>query len=136
MLKLGKPIEIQKIRLAAGAVVELHAASAVEMGIAKDIVGQQLMRALADPEAMKSLSIAAGLPSPEGERFYDMLGAIMSRLALVEVARLCISRWAGIGDDEGKDVPVTRPWIALLLRDPEASSAIAAALGAEAVETS
>lgn len=130
MLKLGAANVNKRVDLAPGVYVNVRPATRAEMHIAAIKTTALVTAARIGAEAMTQLCEACGVAEPDEDRTDELLEALAYRVSMIELAVLCIEDWHGIGDADGNPVPPTREWIALLLRELDASSKIDAAINA------
>lgn len=126
-LTRGRPVAVP-VALGGGAVAFVRPATAFEVERAAAFVRIHLAGLIAAEDAAALAAQALG-EEFAGADFADpqWQAAAADRLALLELATLCLESWTGVGVD-GAAVEPSREAIGLLLRDPVISRLVRAAI--------
>lgn len=116
-IRAGKP-KATRLDFGEGVVIIVRPATAFEVDLAKAAIVKLIAGLVAgETAAMLAASVL-------GEEFRsadftrdDWRSAASNRLALVELAALCIEGWEGFVDEDDQPLPLDRVNIALVLRD-------------------
>ena len=126
MIILRKPgAAFRPVELAPGAIVYLRPATSYDFEAAKQAFAKA-SKAASDTATLASIY---GLPfAATAQESADAVSGLNQTIFWTEVAALCIDRWEGIAGEDGQDLAVDRPSIALLMTEQSWHLALVAAM--------